>query len=196
MTPKLSHMKLLSSELLARCNQQCELCGAQDHLEPYIVPPKTGQNVDETLAACPLCLSGILQPEIVSESHWRCLNEAIWSPVPAVQVVAFRILTALSKHKWAQDLKEMMYLDDAMQEWADNNGSGALVHKDSNGAVLQAGDSVVLIQDLDVKGANFTAKRGTVVRKISLVSDNNGQIEGKVNDQHIVILTKYVRKSN
>jgi len=55
---------------------------------------------------------------------------------------------------------------------------------------------VTLIQDLDVKGANFIAKRGTVVKKINLVSDNAEQIEGKVNEQQIVILTKYVKKSS
>jgi protein PhnA len=37
---------------------------------------------------------------------------------------------------------------------------------------------------------------GTVVRNIRLVEDNPEQIEGKVNGSQIVILTKYVRKSN
>ena len=46
-----------------------------------------------------------------------------------------------------------------------------------------------------VKGANFTAKRGTAVRDISLVADNEAQIEGRVNGQRIVILTKFVKKS-
>ena len=63
------------------------------------------------------------------------------------------------------------------------------------GHVLQQGDSVVLIKDLNVKGANFTAKRGTAVRRINLVADNPEHIEGRVNDQYIVILTKYVKKA-
>jgi protein PhnA len=62
--------------------------------------------------------------------------------------------------------------------------------------VLQAGDTVVLIKDLDVKGAGFTAKRGTAVRGISLVADNPEQIEGRVNGQQLVLLTKFVKKSN
>jgi protein PhnA len=57
------------------------------------------------------------------------------------------------------------------------------------------GDSVVLIKDLNVKGGGFTAKRGTAVRNISLVHDNHEHIEGRVNDQQIVILTQYVKKS-
>jgi protein PhnA len=52
-----------------------------------------------------------------------------------------------------------------------------------------------LTQALKVKGTNFTASKGTVVKKIRLVSDNTGQIEGKINEQVIVILTQYVKKN-
>ena len=45
-----------------------------------------------------------------------------------------------------------------------------------------------------MKGAGFTAKRGTSVRNIRLVKDNTEQIEGKINGQGIVILTQYVKK--
>jgi protein PhnA len=104
------------------------------------------------------------------------------------------MLQGLSAQKWASDLLDMMYLDDDTREWAESTSSDT-IHRDSNGQILQMGDSVVIIKDLEVKGANFTAKRGTVVKRISLVEDNAEQIEGKVNDQHIVLLTKYVRKS-
>ena len=59
---------------------------------------------------------------------------------------------------------------------------------------LAQGDTVVLIKDLPVKGANFTAKRGTAVRGISLVLDNPAHIEGRVEGQRIVILTEFVKK--
>ena len=88
------------------------------------------------------------------------------------------------------------YLDDELLAWAKSGMTeGDAKHVDSNGAVLKAGDTVVLIKDLNVKGAGFTAKRGTAVRNISLVSDNPEHIEGKVNGQQIVILTQYVKKS-
>ena len=67
-------------------------------------------------------------------------------------------------------------------------------HRDSNGVPLAQGDTVVLIKDLLVKGANFTAKRGTAVRGISLVLDNPAHIEGRVEGQRIVILTEFVKK--
>jgi len=93
----------------------------------------------------------------------------------------------------------MLYLDDDTLQWAKATGEGdenedTIKHIDANGALLQAGDNVVLIKDLNVKGANFTAKRGTAVRNITLVHDNEEHLEGKVNGQHIVILTKYVKK--
>jgi len=42
---------------------------------------------------------------------------------------------------------------------------------DSNGAVLQNGDSVTLTKDLDVKGSGVTLKRGTTVKNITLTND-------------------------
>jgi protein PhnA len=45
-----------------------------------------------------------------------------------------------------------------------------------------------------VKGSTLSAKMGTVVKNIRLVEDNTEQIEGKVDGQQIVLLTKYVRK--
>ena len=65
---------------------------------------------------------------------------------------------------------------------------------DVNGVALKPGDSVTIIKDLDVKGAGFTAKRGTPVRNIGL-SDNPLHIEGRVNGQRIVIIAAYTKKN-
>jgi len=125
----------------------------------------------------------------------------MWSQVPAVQVMAWRMLNRLRAEGWSQDLLDMLYLDEMTLSWAQATGEGnvdddTVKHVDSNGAVLSAGDTVILIKDLNVKGAGFTAKRGTAVRGISLVADNPEHIEGRVNGQQIVILTKFVKKSN
>jgi protein PhnA len=45
-----------------------------------------------------------------------------------------------------------------------------------------------------VKGTSLNAKMGTIVKNIRLVEENTEQIEGKIEGQTIVILTKYVRK--
>jgi protein PhnA len=123
----------------------------------------------------------------------------MWSEVPAVKVIAWRMLNRLRDEGWPQDLLDMLYLDEETLAWAAATGEGqpdedAVIHRDSNGVVLKHGDTVVLIKDLDVKGAAFAAKRGTAVRNIGLVHDNAEQIEGRVNGQQIVILTKYVKK--
>jgi protein PhnA len=187
--------------LHARSESKCELCGATETLGVYEVPPISNGSVDECALICEACREQIENPEKVDIHHWRCLNDSMWSQVPAVQVMAWRMLKRLSTEGWPQDLLDMLYLDEGTQAWAEATGEwksdeDTVKHVDSNGAVLEAGDTVTLIKDLNVKGANFTAKRGTVVRGISLVEDNPEHIEGRVNGQQIVILTKFVKKAN
>lgn len=187
--------------LEVRSGSKCELCSATDNLVVYEVPPDSKAGEDDSIMVCETCLSQISNPAAMEVNHWRCLNDSMWSQVPAVQVVAWRILTRLRDEGWPQDLLEMLYLDENTLNWAkatgeDHGAEQEGKHLDSNGTVLEAGDTVTLIKDLNVKGANFTAKRGTAVRGISLVTDNAEQIEGKVNGQQIVILTKFVKKSN
>ena len=186
--------------LLARSESKCELCAAIESLTVYEVPPSSNTSADGCVLLCETCQEQIEHPDKVDANHWRCLNDSMWSQVPAVQVMAWRMLTRLRGEGWTQDLLDMLYLDEELLSWAQATGEGdtgdaAIKHVDSNGAVLEAGDTVTLTKDLDVKGANFTAKRGTAVRGISLVDDNPEHIEGKVNGQRIVILTKFVKKS-
>jgi protein PhnA len=190
----------MEKELLARSDSKCELCATTDDLKMYEVPPKSSGNADDCALICQTCFEQIEDAEKVDVNHWRCLNDSMWSQVPAVQVMAWRMLNRLRSEGWPQDLLDMLFLDEETLAWAKAGEEGesneTTKHLDSNGAELQAGDSVMLIKDLKVKGANFIAKRGTAVRRISLVADNSEHIEGRVNDQHIVILTKFVKKSN
>ncbi|MCB9334798.1 MAG: PhnA domain-containing protein [Flavobacteriales bacterium] len=189
----------IQKELLERSNNQCELCGNSQNLTVYLVPPTKNETVEDSILVCDTCKTQIENAEQTDANHWRCLNDSMWSEINAVKVVAWRMLNRLRKEGWPQDLLDMMYMEDDILAWAKAGADVAeedkVIHKDSNGAVLQAGDSVVLIKDLNVKGANFTAKRGTAVRNISLVHDNAEQIEGKVEGQQIVILTQFVKKS-
>jgi protein PhnA len=124
----------------------------------------------------------------------------MWSQVPAVQVIVWRLLNQLNTEPWAQDLLDMLYLEDDTLAWAKTGANQdslpTVDHKDSNGALLNDGDTVTLTKDLNVKGVSFTAKRGTAVRNISLVEDNPEQLEGRVNGTQIVILTKFVKRAN
>ncbi len=189
----------IEKELEIRSSSKCEMCSSLEGLQVFEVEPSQGVT-DDCIMVCTVCLEQINDPEKVDVNHWRCLNDSMWSEVPAVQVVAWRMLTRLKGEGWTQDLLEMLYLDDATQKWAEATVEGeetgdAVIHKDSNGVTLQAGDNVVLIKDLPVKGSSLVAKRGTAVRNISLDRDNAEYIEGKVSGQTIVIITKYIKKT-
>jgi len=185
------------AELKKRSGGKCELCSAENADIAYSVPSSEGQGDAEVLL-CQVCESQLDAPaDSLDNQHWRSLNDSMWSTIPAVQVMAWRMLKRLETESWAQDLLEMLYLDDTLLEWAQagaQDESAKITHKDSNGAILSAGDNVTIIKDLNVKGTSFVAKRGTAVRGISL-TDNPEHIEGRVNGTRIVILTCYVKKS-
>lgn len=66
--------------------------------------------------------------------------------------------------------------------------------KDSNGNILQEGDSVTLIKDLKVKGTSTTLKRGKVVKNIRLI-DNPDEVEAKVDKVQMVLRTEFLKKA-
>lgn len=95
------------------------------------------------------------------------------------------MLNRLKNETWAADTIDMMYLDKDLLAWAQATNDhlesdGNDMHRDYNGAILLAADSVTLIKSLVVKGSSVQAKIGTTVRNIKLVLDNTEQIEGKI----------------
>lgn len=188
----------LDKKLQERSGNKCELCGAGSDLMAYSIP--AGDRLSATeIATCETCHTQLTNAETVDANHWRCLNDSMWSETDGVKVVAYRMLHQLKSEGWPQDLLDMIYLEDELLQIAKSgivseDQEVAAVHRDSNGAILTAGDTVVIIKDLDVKGSSITAKRGTAVRNITLVHDNPEHIEGRVNGQQIVILTKFVKK--
>lgn len=180
-----------------RSGNICELCGATEGLSIYAVAPSDG-SVDQSIHICETCKSQIENPHNLDADHWRCLGDSMWSQVPAVQVMAYRLLSALGD----QDQLDMMYLEEDVKAWAEagmlntasNDDGGAVVHRDSNGTILAEGDTVTLIKDLEVKGAGFTAKRGTIVKNIRLTDDPK-YIEGKINGSTIVLVAAFMKKA-
>lgn len=189
----------LQQELEKRSGSQCELCTSNKELSIYEVKPVSSGGFDGSLLACKTCIDQIENPDNLDANHWRCLNDAIWSEFTPVKVVAWRLLHQLKKEGWPQDLLDMMYLteDELTFAKATNDHleeSEKIIHRDCNGAILQAGDNVVLIKDLKVKGSSMVAKQGTAVRRISLDHESPKYIEGKVGATQIVIITDYVKK--
>ncbi len=184
--------------LIERSGNKCELSGSEDNLSVYEVAP-CDCSADQSVLLCENIRSQIENPESMNPNDFRCLNDSMWSPVPAVQVLSYRVLHSLKAEGWPMDLLDMMYLDDEMKAWAEagmpDEDDDREPTKDINGTLLQEGDDVTIAKDLDVKGAGFTAKRGTMVKNIHL-TDNPRHIEGKVNGIQVVLVAPYTKKSN
>lgn len=90
--------------------------------------------------------------------------------------------------------------DEATGEWrpaselaAAAKGAESVV-RDAAGNALADGDSVTLIKDLKVKGANQTLKQGTVIKSIRL-TDNVEEIDCRHDTiKGLVLRTEFVRK--
>lgn len=76
-------------------------------------------------------------------------------------------------HEWNPDEKQVV---EPTEDTADTS-----VVKDANGAILQDGDTVIIIKDLPVKGASKAIKAGTKVKNIKLTSGDHNidcKVEG------------------
>jgi uncharacterized Zn ribbon protein len=158
-------------------------------LSPFV--PKNDDSENQVVI-CKICSDALAESD--QGPHWRCTEGSIWSPVPAVQALSYRLLYANKESDWASNTLSSVDIDEAVVQWALSVYEVVEVHQDAFGNILATGDTVVLTQGLNVKGTSFSASKGTVVRKIRVVPENTTQIEGKINDQTIVILTKYVKK--
>ena len=179
-----------------RSGSKCEISGSDENLVVYLVEPKTDAIPENCILITKKLKDQIENPKTTNANDWRGLSDSMWNENLPVQIVSWRMLARLKNI----DMLEMMYLDEDALEWAKATGEadddeGKIIHKDSNGNILKDGDSVVLIKDLDVKGATFTAKRGAAVHNIKLVWDDANLIEGRVENQSIFILTQYVKKT-
>jgi protein PhnA len=91
--------------------------------------------------------------------------------------------------------------DDISGEWmpaselaARDASDNAVIVRDSVGNVLADGDAVVLVKDLDVKGAGQALRRGTIIRSIRLTGDAQ-EIDCKHDTiRGLVLRAEFVRK--
>jgi protein PhnA len=66
--------------------------------------------------------------------------------------------------------------------------------KDSNGNILEDGDSVHVVKDLKVKGMSKTLKRGDVIKNIRLTGSPE-EVECRVGKSQIVLKTQFLKKA-
>jgi protein PhnA len=86
---------------------------------------------------------------------------------------------------------------DCAFEWpmteATAEDEGERIVKDSNGVVLQSGDSVVVIKDLKVKGSSTTLKQGSKIKSIRIV-DGDHEVDCKTDVGQMLLKACYLRK--
>lgn len=114
-------MQGLGKDLARRAKSKCELTGVSGvPLKPYEVPP-VGEDpdIERTLLISEACHAVLEKPDRLKGREWQCLAEVVWSEMPAVQVVAWRMLNCLAKREdWAREVIEEVFLDKEVEAWA------------------------------------------------------------------------------
>lgn len=114
-----SELNHFSKYLTRRAKSSCELCGAQKtSLTIFEVPPTPDEpEFEHCVYLCSVCNKQFEDPRFFDSTHWRCLHNAVWSEVPAVQVMAIMQLKLLSGRDWADELNEGLYLMPEVESW-------------------------------------------------------------------------------
>ena len=177
---------------MANRSSICELCGSDDGVS-VVELPVSDTSEEQSVYLCTNCNTQIDSGSL-DESHFNCLNDSMWSETPAAKIMSYILWSRLGR----QDMIEMMYLEEDelnLAQQAVNAEANKLVYRDANGVELHTGDSIVILKDLEVKGAGFTAKRGTTVTRIGLAPGDEGHVEGRVNGTKIFIKTEFIKKA-
>lgn len=111
----------LGKDLTRRAKSKCELTGvAGVALRAYEVPPVPEiPDLERTLLLSDACHAVIQRPQTLNGREWHCLAEAVWSDFPALQVLAWRMLSHLaSREAWAREILDEVVLDPEVEAWA------------------------------------------------------------------------------
>ena len=121
---RLDEVRSFGRMLARRSKSKCELSGASGvALHIYEIPPAPAE---PDPARCLMLSEDVIdqlnKPSRIVPDQWRGLGELIWSEIPAVQIMACRILTHIAKEEnWAQDILDEAYLDEALVEQANES---------------------------------------------------------------------------
>lgn len=180
-------------QLKARSKGLCELCLSPEPSNAYCIEPGSQETVESCVYLCQPCTDQLKSPKDLKVDHWHKLAETMWSEHTPVKILAYKILSVLKNPLVDQLYLEEQELARAKSGWPFADDSATASTQDSNGNLLEPGDTVTLIKDLNVKGAGFTAKRGTVVKSIHLTDDPR-YIEGKIDGTTVVLVSAYLKK--
>lgn len=118
---RVTALQLLGKDLARRAKSKCELTGvAGVPLRAYEVPPVAAEpDSERTLLLSEACHEVLDRPEKLAGRTWQSLAEVVWSEMPAVQVVAWRMLNRLAKREdWAREVIDEVFLDPEVEAWA------------------------------------------------------------------------------
>jgi protein PhnA len=120
---RVAALQAIGKDLARRAKSKCELTGAAGvRLLPYEVPPVAlAPDLDRTLLVSEACHEVLENPKRLAGRQWNCLAEIVWSEMPAVQVVAWRMLKRLAQNEdWAREVVEEVFLDPEVEAWANS----------------------------------------------------------------------------
>ncbi len=113
-------------ELARRSRSRCELCESSGvKLSAFEVAPVPREpDPDRCLFLCEECREQVEHPKRFQPGErWRCLAQTLWSEVPAVQVMAVRLLRRQAdSQSWAREALENAFLDPEIEAWAAASG--------------------------------------------------------------------------
>jgi protein PhnA len=96
---------------------------------------------------------------------------------------------------YGYELNNKIVCPECAFEWEIDLNEGKIIVKDSNGNILEDGDTVVVIKDLPVKGAPKPVKAGTTVKKIRLVEGDHN-IDCKIDGfGSMALKSEFVKKA-
>jgi len=109
-------------DLARRARSKCELCETGGvKLQAFEVPPIPKlPEFERCLLLCERCHEQATEErKFEAGEQWRCLAQTLWSELPAVQVMAVRLLRKQADSQaWAREALEGAYLDAEVEEWA------------------------------------------------------------------------------
>lgn len=117
---RVAKLNALGKDLTRRAGSKCELCSSSGTaLSVYEVPPAQDEpTADDCVFICETCKRQLENSKSLDANHWRCACESVWSEVPAVQVVAARVLDRLGRREvWAREALEAVDFDEEVEEW-------------------------------------------------------------------------------
>ena len=108
-------------DLTRRAKSKCELSSTSGvPLHIYEIPPAPSKpDPKRCLMLSEEVIDQLNNPDKIAPDQWHNLGELIWSEIPAVQIMAHRLLTYIAQtENWAQGILDEAYLDEHMLEEA------------------------------------------------------------------------------